>query len=412
MEFFFVNGDVRIENCDSLLNSLACGNLQNANFENISVINLSSNANGFFQYINNLNLKNISISINDNLYFENIKNLTVENATIDGKNIRTYMFNRITFGDFNNVEFILSSHTVKNKPIFNNVSNNYNKYFNKFNFKNCYFNMPAERVYIDGINGNFDNCIVEKINFGKLNDADFNVGIVGVPIQDQAPLQFNINQQLNNINITHYAWHNFAFSVSGSSNVVKFENRNAYDVSYDIVIDEGRAQNNELYNTYKFINDKGLLTMYINYGYRSGGASISYKNPEFHLGKYNNVIKFNCPNAELKFNTFDIYFNDVFRFTNFDVEDLKNLIQLFPSYDSSLWSEMSFVNSFNLHFNNNNYVTEEAGETKTKPIYNHIVTTTASGVQTHFTEFNQMDYHSLLNLRKYLVAVFPLILTS
>lgn len=384
-------GDIKIENCEEILFILQCDRLKDVKFENIGVINAGGSV-ARFNEIDNLNLKNVSVHINNDLYFENVKKLVMENATIDGQNTKTFMFHDVQFGDFNNVEFNFSLMTVKAKPIFKNNINYYNKNFNNFNFKNCYFNLPHERMYFEGMNGTFDNCRFGNINFGALNDVVFNMGITGEWQESQQPYRFNVQNSFNNININHSGWYDFMLSITSQKNTINFKNYNNDNVPYNILIDEGNG-GHELFNEYKFENDKPLLTMNIIYG-NAAGNNVFYKNPKINLGK-NNILTFN---NGLSYNTFDIYFNDIFKSQNFKVDVFREKVESFSTFDSSF-----NINSFNLHFNKNNYeTTTEIGTITAKtemPIYIHIFTTTTDrsygpqSTHTVYTEYYQMDLH-------------------
>lgn len=332
-------GEIKIKNCDEIINNLRANNLKEVIFDNIGQISGNTiPAGGWFHNIDNLKLKNISINNDNNFNFQTIKNLIIEDATISGR--RANMFSKISNAKFNNVEFYLSPVITKSAEFNNN--NGITKYFNNFDFNNCSFNGTAG-AYFNGINGKLNDCLFNKLHFHIMNDLTFNVD----NIDNNALLTFNIHSSYNTININNHKRYHYLFSVENGDNFINFENKLnvAYDFTCGIMIDEGNNTTSSFKNNYSFMNDK-YFSMLINYGNINATGSTQKKHPKIYLD-INNVLKFNSPNGELKNNTFDIYFNDSFNENNFIVSDFKKFIESSPEL---AW-QVGAINVFNLHFN-------------------------------------------------------------
>lgn len=327
LEFKNTPGEIKIKNCDSIINKI--------NFSNV----------------NSVDLKNILINVNEteNLIFQNITNLKLEDATINATITEFEFVNSVKNATFDNVSFSLNIPTTieYNRQIFNNAPNAItSKKLNNFYFKDCYLNIDG-KAFFAGINGTFDGCSFKNLKLGHANNLNF--------VMDstlQSPIEFSFSNSLNTVNITNIYTYDYIFTVMNNKNLINFKNECiGSNKKYNITIDEGTntiTHSPTSFNVYNFenINSDSKFTMNIIYGNNSNSTNKTYyRHPKIYLD-INNVIKIDSPNNNLKYNTFDIYFKDSFNESNLIVSDIKHYFETTPILD---WSPED-INTFNLHF--------------------------------------------------------------
>lgn len=347
-----IKGDIKIKNINDLHN-ISCVSLKNVTLKNIDKISMYNKTLSFTE-INNLYINNVLIDIHNDFYFSGITNLIVDNATFSGKNTNNHMFGSIKKACFNNVNFNLLPLETTNVDIFHNQSGS----FNDFNFDNCTFSLEHD-AYFAGIHGLINNCKFDILNFKTHNNISLNVGGFG-----------GISNKLfylvasNSININDFYGYDYVFNVNGNDNVINYEHEEGA-VNVSLTIDEIKTG---IDNVYSFKNNNSVKVDII-YGNTTGTASTKNNNPTIYLDKYCNLkISHSDPYLKMSHNTFDIYFNDSFNCDNksqFNVNYFAKGNGWEFMLESSDLTKIDF-NTFNLHFNNNNYVNRT---TDIKPIY-------------------------------------------
>lgn len=322
LEFKNTPGEIKIKNCDSIINKL--------NFSNV----------------NSVDLKNILINVNQDIHFNTINNLNIKNATIiatTNNNQYVRMFDLIGNGNFDNVSFRINA---ANTPcnLFNHVTNSTTRYYNNINFNKCCFSDNNTDIYFNGINANCKNCTFIKMIFNNINS--FNITCDKMQGYSQKTFTFYLSNSYNTINITNSATYNYVLSSPNISNRINFKNE-YYGIG-NVSINEFpfNTPSATMKNTYYFENDKTNLDLNIYYGNTT--ATLQGRNPEIHLGKnHNKLIINNIKN--LHYNIFDIYFEDVFNETNLEVSEFRDKLTTTPTTATNMWNVGNF-NLFNLHF--------------------------------------------------------------